>query len=310
MTKGQELMAVKEGTVDRVSEKIKSLEQRGEIQFPPNYSPQNALRSAWLILQETKDKDKKPVLKTCSQVSIMNSLFDMVVQGLNPAKKQCYFLAYGSQLTCQRSYFGTMAVAKMVDPTIGDIHAEVVWEGDEFEFEIVKGQKQIIQHKQTLKSIDSKKPAGAYCQILDHDGNVRCTEVMTWEQIKSAWKKSPQKPFTDKGNLREGTVHNEFMQEMIKRTVIGRACKPIINSSNDGNLRLAANRTEFVQTEHKTEEKELEEANQTPIDVLAEADEGEVVDTGEPEAEEPISEEEAKEIEEKENQEASGPENW
>ncbi len=72
------------------------------------------MKSAWLILQAAVDKDKKPVLEVCSKNSIANALLDMVVQGLNPAKKQCYFIAYGNGLACQRSYFGTMAVTKQV----------------------------------------------------------------------------------------------------------------------------------------------------------------------------------------------------
>jgi len=271
---------VKRETVDAVTERIKKLESRGEIQFPPHYSPQNALRSAWLILQETKDMNKHPVLEVCSRPSIMNSLLDMVIQGLNPAKKQCYFIAYGKSLSCMRSYHGTMALAKRVDPDIADIFAEVIWHGDEFEFEIDRGQKKILKHKQTIQSIDSKKAVGAYCQIIDHDGNIKRTEVMTWDQIKSAWKKSKTHPVTDKGTIKQGSTHDEFMSEMIKRTVINRACRPIINSSSDEYLRLSANRAEYEEANHSMETRESEEAN------------SEFIDIGEAETPEPAPEEE------------------
>jgi len=107
--KDNQLALVKKDTVDIVAAKVREFQERGELDLPPNYSPENAMKSAWLILQNTFDKNKKPVLHACTKDSIANSLLDMIVQGLNPAKKQCYFIAYGNQLVCQRSYFGTMA---------------------------------------------------------------------------------------------------------------------------------------------------------------------------------------------------------
>jgi recombination protein RecT len=260
-----QLMEVKKGTVDVVTSKIKELENRGEIQFPPDYSPQNALRSAWLILQETMDRNKKPVLQTCTRTSIMNSLFDMTVQGLNPAKKQVYFIAYGEQLVCQRSYHGTKALAMRADDSIGDIIAEPVWEGDEFEYEIDRGKKRVVKHKQTLDSIDSKKPKGAYCLVLDHQGNVMKTEIMTFEQIKAAWKKSQMRPVQDNGQIKTGSTHAEFMDEMIRKTVINRTCKPIINSSSDANLFRSANRAEQIQAQAEAEVTAEQYANQGEV---------------------------------------------
>jgi len=260
-----QLMEVKKGTVDVVTTKIKELENRGEIQFPPDYSPQNALRSAWLILQETVDRNKQPVLQTCTRTSIMNSLFDMTVQGLNPAKKQVYFIAYGDQLICQRSYHGTKALAMRVDPDISDIVAEVVWEGDDFEYEIVRGQKRVVRHKQTLDSIDSKNPKGAYCVILDSRGEVKRTDVMSYEQIKQAWRKSQTKPVQDNGQLKAGSTHAEFLEDMIKKTIINRACKPIINSSSDAHLYESANRSEQVQAQAEAETQAALHANQGEV---------------------------------------------
>ena len=95
----------KSDIVDVVASRVRGFLERGEIHLPDNYSPENALKSAYLKLQETKDKSGKPVLSVCTSTSIANSLFDMVIQGLNPAKEQCYFIAYGNQLVCQRSYW-------------------------------------------------------------------------------------------------------------------------------------------------------------------------------------------------------------
>ncbi|MFH2219090.1 MAG: recombinase RecT, partial [Pseudomonadota bacterium] len=82
--------------VEVVGQRIKALQSEGEIHFPPDYSPQNALRSAWLILQNTQDRNKKPALEVCTKASVYNALFDMVITGLNPEKKQGYFIVYGN----------------------------------------------------------------------------------------------------------------------------------------------------------------------------------------------------------------------
>jgi len=135
----KELMEIKKmvdkNVADFVLSKIQKLQSNGEIYFPNNYSPENALKSAWLKLQETKDKNDKPVLQSCTQISIANALLNMVVQGLNPMKNQCYFIPYGNQLTLMRSYFGSIAVAKQFGE-IEDITAEVIYEGDSVETEI------------------------------------------------------------------------------------------------------------------------------------------------------------------------------
>src|SRR5690606_36842274 len=112
MSNQNSIARVKRDTVDVVAERVRHFQERGEIHFPANYSPENAMKSAWLILQETKDRNKRPALDVCTKDSLANALLDMVVQGLNPQKKQGYFIVYGKQLVFLGSYFGTMAVTK------------------------------------------------------------------------------------------------------------------------------------------------------------------------------------------------------
>ena len=56
-------LSIREATVDLILAKVQKFQQHGELDLPPNYSAANALKSAWLILQQTVDKDKKPVLR-------------------------------------------------------------------------------------------------------------------------------------------------------------------------------------------------------------------------------------------------------
>ena len=272
------LALVKKDVVDVVGKKVQEFVSRGELHLPPNYSVENAMKSAWLILQNTFDKDKKPVLQVCTKDSIANALLDMAVQGLNPAKKQGYFIAYGRQLVFQRSYFGTMAVTKRVAGA-RDIFAEVVYKGDEFEYAIKNGNKYITKHVQRIENVDPNNIVAAYCTII-FDDDRQFTDIMTWAEIQKAWSKSKMNP--DK----EGSTHKEFAQEMARKTVINRACKRYLNSSDDGSLLMHhINRADEVAAEAEVEAEIEENANQELIDIEYEfADE-------EPEVEEKTAEE-------------------
>ena len=244
-----------------VTTQLREYTDKRELVLPANYSVENALKSAWLALQQVEDKEKRPVLQACTQASIANALLDMAVQGLNPGKHQCYFIAYGTKLMCQRSYFGTMAVAQRVAGA-SDIWAEVVYEADEFEYAISHNRKNISNHTQKLENIKTGAIVAAYCVIEFNTGKPTFTEIMTIAQIKQAWKKS--KVDTDSPS----SPHSQFPEEMAKRTVTNRACKAMINSSSDSNLFLEHfNRSDeevvVVELEAEIEEK----ANQEMIDV-------------------------------------------
>jgi len=258
---------IKEETLDAVSKRIKALEANGEIHFPPDYSPQNALKSAWLILQETKDKDKNLALEVCTKASILNSLMDMLITGMNPAKDQGYFIVYGKQLAFQRSYFGSMALAKRVDENIEDIVAEPVYVADTLEYEIVRGKKQIVKHTQTLEAVNSRKVKAAYCIVIGKNGEIMKTDLLTFEEIKKAWAMSKMYPVEKDGSIKKGSVHDEFMADMCRKTVINHACKPIINSSNDKHLKIAAMRSEVVAAEEESLTQIEDHANRDIIDI-------------------------------------------
>ncbi|WP_265445056.1 recombinase RecT [Acetivibrio straminisolvens] len=273
-----ELALIKKDVVDVVGKKVQEFVSRGELHLPPNYSVENAMKSAWLILQNTVDKDKKPVLQNCTKDSIANALLDMAVQGLNPAKKQGYFIAYGRQLVFQRSYFGTMAVTKRAAGA-KDIFAEVVYKGDEFEYTIKNGNKYITKHIQRIENVDPNNIVAAYCTIV-FDDDRQFTDIMTWAEIQKAWSKSKMNP------EKEGSTHKDFAQEMARKTVINRACKRYLNSSDDGSLLMYhVHRADEVAAEAEVEAEIEENANQELIDV-----DYEVMDE-EPEVEEKATEE-------------------
>jgi recombination protein RecT len=152
----------------------------------------------------------------------------MVTQGLNPAKKQCSFIPYGNKLTMQREYPGSIALARRYGG-MKDIKAGVIYENDVFEYAIdpKTGRKHITRHDQKLANIDEEKIKGAYAVIEFEDGDTD-TEIMTIMQIKKSWAQGKAKG--------EGPAHKNFAGEMAKKTVIGRACKILIASSDDSVL--------------------------------------------------------------------------
>lgn len=217
-----------ESTVDIVLNRIASFQTNGDLKIPANYSPENAIRSAWLIIQDVKNMDKKPALEVCTKESVANALLDMVLQGLSPVKKQCYFVVFGNKLTLQKSYMGNILIGKRV-ANVKEVKGVPVYEGDVFKYEInsVTGRKKILEHLQEFKNIDPDKTAGAYAIVTENDGNT-WAEVMTMKQIRKAWMMG-----NAKGN---SPAHKEFPDEMACKTVINRALKIAIGSSDDGDL--------------------------------------------------------------------------
>lgn len=215
------------GTVaDQVLVRIAQFQSGGDLKLPANYSAENAVRSAWLMIQEVKNLDGKPALDVCTKDSIATALLDMVLQGLNPVKKQCYFIVYGNKLQLQKSYMGTMAVAKRV-ANVKEIKAVPIYEGDEFEYAVDNGRKQVTKHAQSLDNIDPQKWKGAYAIVTYTDGTTRA-EIMSKKQIVASWEMGKAK-----GN---SPAHKNFPDEMACKTVINRALKTDIGASDDADL--------------------------------------------------------------------------
>lgn len=225
---------VVESTLMRISE----MQSTGGLRIPKDFSAENALRSAWLILQDVKDLNKRPVLEVCDKSSIANALLNMVVQGLNPMKRQCSFIAYGSKLTLQREYQGSIALAKRYG--LKSVIANPIYKGDEFQFEVdpETGRKKIKAHVPSLDSFGGEI-RGAYAIIEMEDGT-KNVEIMTMEQIRKAWEQGATKG--------QSLAHKNFPDQMSCKTVINRAVKTIINSSDDAALFEDDEPTETVHT--------------------------------------------------------------
>lgn len=218
---------------------VKQLEKKCEygLSFPKDYNLSNALMGAYLILKETKDRNNKPVLESCTSASIANSLMNMATLGLSVQKKQGYFIAYSGQCQFQRSYFGNITIARRYG--MKDIHAEIIYDGDKFKYHIEDGNKVLDSHEQDFMNIDNDKILGAYAVVLMEDGT-KHLEVMNIKQIKQSW--SQGYGYKENGN---GT-HQKFTDQMAKKTVINRALKQIINSHGDAFIQEVEEATEEI----------------------------------------------------------------
>lgn len=219
-----EIKKFEESTLDLVLNKVNNFREMGELKVPADYSAENAIRSAWLILQDAQNKP----LENCTKESIANSLLNMVIQGLSPVKKQCDFIAYGNKLVLQREYHGSIALARRYG-NMKDVYANVIYKDDTFEYFIdpVTARKSVVKHEQKLQNMDNTKIIGAYAVVVFND-NSTAMEAMTLPQIQKSWEQG-----ATKGN---SPAHKNFPDEMCKKTVINRALKLIISGSSDSAL--------------------------------------------------------------------------
>lgn len=215
-------------TITGVLERVGAYTKKGDLMLPKDYSAENAVRSAWLIIQQTVDMSKRPALEVCTKASIANALFDMVLQGLSPTKKQCYFIVYGNKLEMQKSYFGTIAISKRV-AGVKDAIGIPLFTDDVFEYkiDITTGIKTVTKHEQKFENIDVTKLKGAYAVVTYEDGRVEY-EIMTMQQIRASWNMGKAS-----GN---SPAHKNFPDQMACKTVISRALKIPVNSSSDDDL--------------------------------------------------------------------------
>lgn len=237
---------------DLVLGRIDEMKQTQSLSLPKNYNASNALNAAFLELQKVQDRNHRPALEVCSHDSIVKSLLDMTLQGLSPAKDQCYFIVYGKELQMQRSYFGTVAAVKRLDG-VKKVRAEVVHEGDEFEIGSDDDMELIVK-KFVPKFENLDKPiVGAFALIKTDEGN--SYTVMSKHEIDQSWAQTRQK---------NNAVQRNFSQEMAKRTVLNRAAKMFINTSDDSDLLTGAI--------NETTSNDYDDDQQAPRDVTPEGE--------------------------------------
>lgn len=256
----QQVAQVKKDISAQVLQKVQSFQEAGELTIPKDYVPANALKSAYIILSETKNKDGKLALEHCTQSSIAEALLKMVIWGLSPLKKQCYFIMYGTRLECTPDYSGNIALAKRYGG-LKNMKAQAIFKGDEFQFEVdgTTGRKKIVKHSQTLENLGSTDVIGAYA-VIEMENGTHDVEIMNIKQIQASWQQGATNGASP--------AHKKFPDQMAIKTVINRACKLIIRSSDDSALIESEEdeASKLSPTESEVKQSINKNANSQPLD--------------------------------------------
>ncbi len=229
--------------------------QKGGITVPKGFSADNQIYLAFLKLTGMTDpSSKKPVLSLVTPQSVANAMLTMCLKGLSMEKGQCTFIRYGNELQFQQEYHGTVALAKRYGA--GDPQAQVIYEGDDFEYEInpKTGKKVVKKHIQKLQNINNDKIVGAWCLVpyAEHPDWEPKVEVMTMDEIRRSWMQGATKG--------QSPAHRNFPQEMAKKTVIGRACKLFVSTSDDAGVYGTDDSPEWQESQEAPAEANAKEA--------------------------------------------------
>lgn len=204
---------------DLVLARVDAMCQTGFV-LPKDYNVTNAIKASMLVLQDVKDKNGKPALEVCTPNSIQTALFQMIVKGIDVSKQQGYFVAYGSQLQLQESYFGKVLRVKRIFPNWNPSPV-LVHEGDSFKYAVdaETGRKYLVEHTQSMENLD-KKIVGGYLYLPCADGG-KDLFVMTAKMIATAHSKSRS----------GGATAKEFPEKMYAKTLVSSGCTMILNST-------------------------------------------------------------------------------
>lgn len=151
--------------------------------LPTHLKPDRFIRVALTTIMRT------PKLGTCDQASFLNALLTLSQLGLEPDGRRAHLIPFDNRkrgvTECQLiiDYKGLAELA-MRSGVVANLHADVVCDGDEFDYD----RGQILRHR-----IDFKKPRGnvyaAYAICRFKDGTEK-SEVMSTEDIESIRKRS------------------------------------------------------------------------------------------------------------------------
>lgn len=238
--------------------------------LPKGYNHVNAIKASMLVLSELKDRNGRPFNEVCTPQSIQKALFSMATKGLDVSRNQAYYIVRGNQLCLHESYFGKVARVKRVYPDF-DPTPRVVYQGDVFEYttDVKTGRMQLVKHEQKIENLD-KDFVGAYMYLPCPDGGQKLY-IMTKKAIVQAWMKSSNKSMT---------VHHEFREKMIGKTIINSGCSMIINATPElfeGNFQTSEGEPD-VEVNENSEPMDVqhEEIEEVDVDTLPDANTTEV----------------------------------
>ncbi|HCY3175843.1 TPA: recombinase RecT [Staphylococcus aureus] len=120
-------------------------------------------------------------------------------------------------------------------------------------------EQQLVQEKNVSDNVLNK------VRVLESQGNLELpNDYSPSNAMKQAWMQSSM--IKDEKALQNSKTHNNFKEEMAKKTVINRAAKRYINTSTDSNLFKYAQESEQRQRKEVLDAEVEENANQEQLD--------------------------------------------
>lgn len=230
---------------------------------PENYSYKNAIQATRYLISkpiENGTNKGKAIVDICTKESILKTIMEMAQKGLNPDKKQCYFIPYGNTCTLSTSYQGNVALAKRGGEDLGETYGYAVYKNDKLElvFDPRKGVIQIKSYEPDISKWTKSDIIGAFAVVTDRKGDVRYTEYMTMEQIQDSWNMG--------GAKGESPAHKNFPDQQAIKTVKSRAVKSFVNTADDSDI-MSNDEKSIAYTDNSFKEELETNANTLELDV-------------------------------------------
>ena len=248
--------------VSQAISKYQEMVENKVFDVPKNYSYKNAIQAARYLISKPIEKGPnkgKTIVDLCTEESILKAIMEMAQKGLNPDKKQCYFIPYGNTCTLSISYQGNVALAKRGGEDIGEVYGYAVYKDDvlDLSFNPQRGVFEIESYQPDISKWTKSDIAGAFAVITDRAGDVRYTEYMTMEQIKDSWAMG--------GAKGESPAHKNFPDQQAIKTVKSRAVKSFVNTADDSEI-VSSEEKSITYTDRTFNEELESKANSLELD--------------------------------------------
>lgn len=196
-----------------------------EIANDKNFNAKQAIISMALKLKETKDKAGRSAIDVCTRESIMTVTQEVLVKKLDLMKSQAALVVRGDKLMLQPEYFGNVKRSLELNPFLAYFTFAIIYKDDKVELEVGEdGGYRIKSHKTSIANIGNDKIVACYANAVKKDGTVYATELMTMDEIKTAWSQSSNASLS---------VHKKFVRKMCRKTVLNSLCTWLINTTGE-----------------------------------------------------------------------------
>lgn len=210
-------LAAQRNTKKTVADWLQSDQFKAQVgaALPQHLTPERFVRLSLNALMRT------PKLAECTQESIFKCMLDLSAMGLEPDGRRAHLIPFKRNYQVNGKWFNEMNCQLIIDykglvelayrsGQISNIHADVVCENDEFDYD----RGLVLAHRPNFKG-KRGDPYCYYCRVVFKDGS-ETAAVMTIDEIEFIRSKSKAK---DDGPW------VEFYSEMAKKTVFRRLSK-------------------------------------------------------------------------------------